>query len=281
MRKNTKHRVTKRRLEHASHHYFFVFLFLFILLSGVSFYVLRRELSVMAWEGFRNPEAALFLSRDANLALLIGNYYFNVGLKGDYDLGRAQVYFRKAISIDPQVPDAWHQLARIDFLRGDFRAALEKINRQIELHGDNLVSSYYVRGLISGYAKNYTQAEADFKKFILWDDKNWAAYNDLSWIYFAEGKYPEAEATARTALGFDDKNPWLLNSIGVSLLNQDKKSEAKVFLLAAKANATRLSEDNWQMAYPGNDPRVASLGLVSFKKTIEANLNQASLVDKK
>ena len=151
----------------------------------------------------------------------------------------------------------------------------------MELHGDNLVSSYYVRGLISGYAKNYTQAEADFKKFILWDDKNWAAYNDLSWIYFAEGKYPEAEATARTALGFDDKNPWLLNSIGVSLLNQDKKSEAKVFLLAAKANATRLSEDNWQMAYPGNDPRVASLGLVSFKKTIEANLNQASLVDKK
>ena len=43
-----------------------------------------------------------------------GNYYFNVGGNGAYDLEKAEKYFNKALEIDPQVPDAWHQLARID-----------------------------------------------------------------------------------------------------------------------------------------------------------------------
>lgn len=88
-------------------------------------------------------ELSLAINPDARFTLYLGNYYFNVYGDGVYDLVRAEKFFYKALELDPRVPDAWHQLARIDFLRGKFRSALDKINWQIELHGDSFMASYY------------------------------------------------------------------------------------------------------------------------------------------
>ena len=232
----------------------------------------HAALARWSWYAFRLPELSVFLNRNAGFALEIGNYYFNVYGDGVYDLRRAQKYFERALFLDPNVPDAWHQLARIDFLRGNFADALLKINKQIEIHGDSFMASYYMRGLINGYAGNLNQAEADFKKFLAWDSANWAAHNDLAWIYFKKGDYKKVEITAREGLVFDKSNPWLLISLGASLLNQGKKSEAKKIFESAQATAAALTEKDWNKAYPGNDPRIALKGLEEMKKTIEYNL---------
>src|SRR3989344_2262099 len=187
------------------------------------------------WDTFRADRAAAFLSADNALLMLdIGNYYFNVGGEGVYDLERAQFYFQKALAADPLVPDAWHQLARIDFLNGDYPAARSKINTQIELHSDTLTSSYYIRGLIAGFQKDYEQAEKDFRRFLEWDPKNWAAHNDLAWIYFAQGKFSEAADIAHDGLRFDTRNPWLLTARGVALLNLGNTKEALALIANAK-----------------------------------------------
>jgi len=208
----------------------------------------------------------------AELALIAGNYYFNSYGQGVYDRAKAKKYFEKALKFDPNVPDAWHQLAGIDFIEGNFYVALNKINKQIEIHNDSFMASFYVRGLIQGYIGNFSQAEQDFKKFLEWDQRNWAAWNDLAWIYFMQGDYKKAQVASLKGLNVDPKNPWLLNSLGVSLLNQNKKAEARELFLEAKTYAEKLSEKDWQRAYPGNNPKSSKQGLEKIKKIIASNL---------
>lgn len=247
-----------------------------IILLGGGIYYYHTAVGKFVWNKFRFAPAALALNRDATLALEIGNYYFNVGGSGVYDLRRAERYFYRALEIDPNVPDAWHQLSRIDFLRGDFWSALQKINKQIEIHGDSFMASFYIRGLILGFMGNFDEAEDNFKKILSWDPGNWAIANDLAWIYFQKGDYKKTEEMARYGLERNSENVWLLTSLGVALLNQQKREEALTALMKARENVEHLTESDWSKAYPGNDPRLAGKGLENMKRTIEENIRLAS-----
>ena len=237
------------------------------------FFISRDILANLAWKEYKLPAVASLLNKNnAELEFELGNHYFNVSGSGAYDLVKAEKHFERALAIDKNIPDAWHQLARIDFLRGNFPEAILKINKQIEIHGDSFMASYYMRGLISGYAGNFKQAEADFKKFLSWSKTNWAAHNDLAWVYFKLGEYKKVEMIAREGLAYSKNNPWLLTSLGASLLNQGRKSEAKKIFESARIAAAILTEKDWSRAYPGNNPDIALKGLEEMKKTIEYNL---------
>ncbi len=218
---------------------------------------------------------ALALYPDANFAFEIGNYYFNAKGSGVYDLDKAERYFRKSLTLDPSTPAAWHQLARIDFLRGNFDAALSEINTQIEFHGDALIASYYVRGLIEGFQKNYSAAEKDFQTFLRMKPETWGVYNDLAWVYFQAGDFSRAEAIARRGLSVAPASPWLLTSLGVALLNLGRREEAAEVLQKAFDGAQSLTPADWGAVNPGNDPRTASGGLEKMKAAILENLNLA------
>lgn len=214
---------------------------------------------------------AFSVNQNAYSSLMCGNYYFGVYGISRYDINRAEYYFAKAIEIDETTPDAWHQYARIAFLRGDFSLALYRINRQIEIHGDSFMASYYIRGLIYGYAKNYVMAEKDFLKFLEWSPNNWAANNDLAWIYFVQGKFKEAEERSATSLQKDPFNPWLLTMHAMSAYNLGDVETAKRELSLAKDTASGLEERDWIKAYPGNDPKIAKEGLAEFRRAIDQN----------
>ncbi len=208
----------------------------------------------------------------APLALEIGNHYFS---SKTYNLSLAERYFERALELNSDTPDAWHQLARIDFLRGDFDAALEKINTQITLHGDSLMSSYYIRGLILGYAGRFSEAEEDFRKFVEWNPDGWAGWNDLSWVYFAQGNYSGAAEVARRGLEKHPGNPWLLNSYGVALLNVGERDEAARALEYASEVVMTITKETWAQAYPGNNPNAAEAGLRAFRETVNHNVSLA------
>lgn len=218
---------------------------------------------------------ALALHPQASFATEMGNHYFNSERGGVYDLQEAKYYYSKSLEFDPQESLAWYQLSRIDFLNGDFPGALEKANRQIELHGDNPQSIYYLRALIYGYWGKYEEAEADFLKFLEWKPNSWAAHNDLAWVYFQQGKYEEAELIARKGLTANPGNAWLLNILGVSLLNQKELPEARKALAAAAEAAAALTPADWQRAYPGNDPKLAAGALSKMRDTIALNISLA------
>lgn len=203
-----------------------------------------------------------------------GNRFF--GYEGRYDLARADGLFTAALLIDSDVPDAWHQRARIDFLRGEFDSALEKINKQISIHGDSFMASYYIRGLIHGYRKEFVEAERDFLHFLTWDPDNWAARNDLAWVYFAQGKFEETEAEAVRGLTIAPTNPWLLVMHGMARFNLGDFVGAKEDLEKAEREAAFLTEADWRYAYPGNDPAVAGKGVEAFRRAIKENLERVN-----
>lgn len=243
-----------------------------------SFLLSRDILARTAWQKYENAYLALSLAhRDGKLAMQLGNYYFG---GGKYDLKNAEIAYKKALSAEPGILWGHYQLARVYFVKGDYNKALLEINRELEANPENL-RSLYVRGLIYGYrnqAEDLGKAEADFKRFTLWAPKEWAGYNDLSWILSKEEKYAEAEKTIHSAFReISDalNNSWLWNSLGVAELNLKKYSDAAYSFKKAKKLAAELTVNDWIHAYPGNNPSAGGTGLSVFLKAINENLVRA------
>src|SRR3990167_684263 len=191
--------------------------------------------------------------KDAAEAVRLGNYYFN-GAGGD-GLEKAEA----------------------GFVKGEKDRALEEINKELEVNPENL-RSLYVRGLIYESSGKLAEAEADFKRFVLWAPKEWAGYNDLAWILAKEGKYREAKEVLLEALkktGRAEKNSWLWNSLGVAELNLGEYANARKSFTKAKESASMLPLKDWQDAYPGNNPEESARGLADFKRAIEENLKRS------
>lgn len=238
-------------------------------IAAFGFLLSQDALARLAWQRYGRADIALALNRsDAALAMQIGNYYFNGGA---YDLGKAEQAYRRAAELDPQLLGSAYQLVRIDFLRGNFPEALEKAN-EIAAQYPEFKRVHYLRGLIHGYAGDLDAAAADFRAFLEWDPKSWAGHNDLAWVYFKTGQYRRVEEAARAGLAWNPENPWLLTSLGVALLNQQKNDGARIALEGAQKAAELLTVADWHRAYPGNDPLWAQNGLDSMRRTIQVNL---------
>ena len=251
-----------------------------VAMAGFSFLLSQDAIARLAWQRYGNvPVALTLVSRNAELAMQIGNYYFG---RGGYDLERAERGYQKALRAQPGILWGHYQLARIHFVRGDYEKALEEISGELAANPQNL-RSLYVRGLIYGYRsypEDLAKAEEDFRRFTQWAPKEWAGYNDLAWILAKESKHKEAKQAIETAfrqVPEADRNPWLWNSLGVAELNLRAYSEAKRSFEKAKALAEKLSVRDWRSSYPGNDPASAEAGLAAFRAAIEENLKRAKI----
>ena len=203
-------------------------------------------------------------------AFALGNYYFS---SSNYDLDKARIHFNAAIAMNGKLQGAHYQRGRLRFIVGNFDGAMRDIEYEEEINPE-LGKVFYMKGLIAGYQKDFEKAEHAFKKFITYDSFNWAGYNDLSWVYFAQGNYHYAEATAREGLVQAPGNPWLLNAVGVALLAEHRGAEALPFFTSALEGFKRLTPEQWGVAYPGNAPEVHTRGLFESIRAIERNIER-------
>lgn len=218
---------------------------------------------------------------------LLGQYYFNHGpdADGTYDIKLARHYYEEAL-LDNPIGDnwAWYQLGRIDFLEGNFDAAIYKFNKQIEHFEDQQPSVYYMLGLTHGYRARREGREEDwplaadyFSRYLEHDaDSPWARV-DMAWVYFSQGRFEEMKPILEAGLATHGDNPWLLNMYGLALLNTGHKEEAERSFSAALEGAEKLTAEEWGLSYPGNDPSAWSEGLEEFRAAIEANLDLTKL----
>jgi tetratricopeptide (TPR) repeat protein len=218
-------------------------------------------------QGF--PNIAFMLSPDSpETCLKIGAVFFS----GDaYSQIKAEDAYRRALMLDPNIKTAHYQLGRIYFLKGEFEKALEHVNSEITLNPE-FSKSYYVRGLILGFLKRYDEAGTSFLTYIEQDPINWAAYNDLAWILFQQGRYEESESIARIGLDYTSGNPWLQNSIGTALLSQGKYKEAHEFFVQAYGGFYEITDAQWGEAYPGNDPNMYPAGRSATIDSVGENI---------
>jgi tetratricopeptide (TPR) repeat protein len=250
--------------------------------SGVSRGVLAASLAAFIFAGlaltlyredariaYEDISFAIFPS--ANLAFYYGEAHFSASTPAAYDINRAEYFFEKAAVLDPQLPYVHHELARIAFLRGDFVTALAQIDQQIALEGDKTPKSYYVRGLIEGYAGDYADSANDYEHFLQFDPHDWAGINDYSWVLLKAGRIRDAAATTAGGLMYFPDNPWLLNTNATALYDLGDYRAAHDQIEKALAAVTVLSPSGWSQAYPGNDPAIAAEGVAAFQKAVAAN----------
>ena len=200
-----------------------------------------------------------------------GNFYFNGGA---YDLTKAAEYYKVAAFVDGKASSPHYQLARVFFEKGEFDPARIEINKALVLNPAN-GRSFYIRGLIDGYAKNWKASEDDFQKFIAYAPSEWAGYNDLAWAYHEDNDYQNAVDAAKKGLEQFPNNPWLLNGLGAAYLGLGDKENAKIALEKAKELADNLTASDWAHSYPGNDPANAPWDLAKFKTDLNSNLSSA------
>lgn len=242
----------------------------------VFFCFLTTSYSVLLWRCCGVNTAGLILfGSSAELHYEVGNFYFG---GGDYDISKAENNFKEAAQTAEEehitIPGLHYQLARLYFIQGNFFEAKKEIDKELLLFPD-YKRSYYVRGLINGYAGKYAEAEADFKSFLAWKPESWAGHNDLVWIYFTKGDYKNAEHYAREGLQYAPDNPWLNNALGVALLNLKEYSESALYLQKALQRFEQMTPADWGIAYPGNNPSLYQKGFDSTKDTIKKNLKLA------
>lgn len=234
----------------------------------VSAYNLHKDYFMQSWQGMDD--------------FAMGQYYFNHGdnADGSYDINKARGYYQKVVAENPTANVlAWHQLGRINFLEGKFDEAIGAFENQITYFEDELPNVYYMLGLTYGYkakgnpnSPDWQQAEKNFVTYLTYDPHSPWARVDLTWIYFAQGKFQEMLPVLEVGLAEYPDNPWLLNMYGLALLNTGDKTKAHAYFMWAKEEADSLTVEEWGKSYPGNDPSIWGAGLTEFRSIIEKNV---------
>lgn len=225
---------------------------------------------------------ALALMPSNERAYSYGDRHFSSSDHTAYNVDRAEYFFTAAKELNPKDPYAYHQLARIAFLRSDYGNARALITRAIELGGEQPIpSSYYVRGLIEGFTLDYDAAIDDYRIYIETDPTNWAATNDLAWVLLKAHRPQEALEAIDKVLPHWPMNPWLLNSKATAFHEMGKFEEALSVIREAHSAANGITSQQWLLAYPGNDPRVGDEGVQSMKQSIEENMHTIELASQK
>ncbi|MCE9541237.1 hypothetical protein K8R03_01605 [Candidatus Kaiserbacteria bacterium] len=238
--------------------------------------------AVLAWYEWpllvRVEEGAQLASHPSpQLAYELGERHFDARRPRMYDIERALHLFSLAASLDPTLPNAYHELARIDFLKGNFNSALAKINFQISMHGDEMPNSYYIRGLIEGYMGDYAASAKDYEHYLTFDSHNWAAINDYAWVLLKDGRAEDAAVVTTEGLILFPDNPWLLNSQATALYEMNANIAAFDAAKKASVAVAKVTEKQWLTSYPGNDPKIAAQGVASFKKAVADNMHTMQL----
>jgi tetratricopeptide (TPR) repeat protein len=148
------------------------------------------------------------------------------------------------------------------------------INMQISAQPTSTPSSYYVRGLIEGYRGDYDAAVRDYAYYLKVDPNNWATANDYAWVLLKAKRSHDAAQVTEDALKIHPDNAWLLSTRAISLYEIGNLQEALKVAKEAQIAASKITEAQWLVAYPGNDPQVARQGIATHQKSIEDNIHK-------
>ena len=112
------------------------------------------------------------------------------------------VDYDRAISLDPQMAQAYSNRADIYINRGDYPRALFQCNQAIHLN-PQLVTAHYQRGVINTEVGNLHAALADYHRIIQIDNRDINAYIQRGWIYFRHGEYAAVQTDCEQVLAID------------------------------------------------------------------------------
>ncbi len=206
------------------------------------------------------------------IGLTVGNYFFGEGKY--YSTEIADIAYAWAGFKQAPVQYLAYQRGRIAFIEGRHNQAIWFFDKELEFFPGS-DQSYYMLGLTYGFMHREFNGIEAFEVFIGRHPDNWPARNDLAWLYFRIGALEEAYRVILPAAQMYAGTPWVENTYGVILLNQGKKKEAHEAFLRGLETLNEMSEEDWGIAYPGNNPEVYGQGLEEMKESFRKNIKLA------
>jgi tetratricopeptide (TPR) repeat protein len=136
--------------------------------------------------------------------------------------------FLRAVALDPSLIDARvglynYYIMAPGIMGGSDDEALKQANEVMKLNstrGHILLANFYQR------KKDFTQAEAEYKKIIDDDPKKIDGYKALGYFYVNQKEFDQAVAQFNKYVDLDPKNPDAHDSYGDALFAQEKFDEA-------------------------------------------------------
>lgn len=154
-----------------------------------------------------------------NIAFLtkLGHYY---ALKQNYK--KAEKYFLKALSIDPNNKDILY-LASLNYIDwGKYNEAIDYLNKIIKTSPD-FADAYFYLGFSYDKDKNFSQAEKALLQAIKLNPKHPQALNYLGYSYAQQGiKLNESKEFITESLNLEPKNSSFMDSLGLLYFKMGK-----------------------------------------------------------
>ncbi len=216
---------------------------------------------------------AFYIEPTAARAYTSGMHHLNSLDAAAYDIAEAEYFFMKAAEIDPQYPYVQHQIARIHFLQGRYPEALDAINTEVANDPTERAPVFYMRGLIEGYLGEYDAAVQDYERVVRLTPDRWEGRVDYAWVLIKTNDFTTALHVVDEGLNALPDNAWLLSMRAVILHEQGNNADALIAARTAKEAVGRIDERTWLIAYPGNAPEAARVGIQTLRESAQKNLD--------
>ena len=140
-------------------------------------------------------------------------------------LDEAERLYREILIIEPNHPDANHNLGVIMYVFGKLDKAEANFKKTIEFKSEYALA-YYNLGLVLQLLKKMDEAEANFRKTVKLKPDFVEAYNTLGIVLKNINKVDEAEQCFKKALQLKPDFIKAHNNLGIMLKNLDRIDEA-------------------------------------------------------
>jgi Tfp pilus assembly protein PilF len=173
------------------------------------------------------------------------------------DIQGALVELRRAVQANPKDPEVYYAYALAYWRTERFDRALENASTAVSLAGrlglerPGLKSeAYNLKGSILVSMEKPEEAIQSFKNALkdeLYATPEYACYN-LASVYYQTGRYPEAEQSAKKALGENSHYAPAWNILGQAFMKQEQDKHAIEAFEKAILEFPQYTEAHWELA---------------------------------
>ena len=154
-------------------------------------------------------------TRDAAYFVRFGTYKLDAC---DYDAAIAN--YDRAIALEPDDADAYHNRGIAKDAQGDYAAAIADFNRAIALEPDD-ADAYHNRGIAKDAQGDYAAAIADFDRAIALEPDDADVYHNRGVAKAEQGDYAGAIADYDRVIALDPDNVAVLEDRAVAIAGQN------------------------------------------------------------
>lgn len=122
-----------------------------------------------------------------------------------YDLKQAEIVFREAVALNPELTTSYNNLGVAILFQGRFQEAIEQFYEVIERDPDNIKATNNL-GIAYSYMKDWEQAKAWYERALELEPSYVVLTNLASLYYYNDGRYEDAARLYEDALRLNDKD---------------------------------------------------------------------------